>query len=117
MPLAENLSYFGNGDEAHIVYNFSLPPLLAHALVTGNGTHLTRWVGTLPALPPECTYLNFTASHDGIGLRPAEGILDEEELNRFLDCVHAHGGTVTERRRSDGSVSPYEANIALFDFD
>ena len=114
VPLAENLSYFGDGDEAHIVYNFSLPPLLTHALVTGCGRHLTAWCQSLPTLPSGCTYLNFTASHDGIGLRPAEGILDDAELGQLVDCVQRFGGLLTQRRRSDGSLSPYEANISLF---
>lgn len=36
IPNWENLSYFGNANEAHCVYNFSLPPLLLNALVTGD---------------------------------------------------------------------------------
>ncbi|MEC7242415.1 MAG: sugar phosphorylase [Myxococcota bacterium] len=115
VPLAENLSYFGEGDEAHIVYNFSLPPILTHALLTGDGRRLTQWCRSLPELPEGCTYLNFTASHDGIGLRPAEGILNREELGQLVGCVQASGGLLTQRSRPDGSVSPYEANIALFD--
>jgi sucrose phosphorylase len=115
VPLAENLSYFGDGDEAHIVYNFSLPPLLVHALVTMNGRYLTDWCRSLPTLPAGCTYLNFTASHDGIGLRPAEGILDDDELSKLVGCVEAFGGLLTYRSKPDGSLSPYEANIALFD--
>ena len=115
VPLEENLSYFGDGDEAHIVYNFSLPPLLTHALVTGQSDYLTRWCQSLPELPKGCTFLNFVASHDGIGLRPAEGILPPTELNRLVDCVTDFGGCLTQRRQADGSLSPYEANISLFD--
>ena len=66
VPLAENLSYFGDGDEANIVYNFSLPPLLLHALVTEDTRVLTEWCSSLPQLPEGCTFLNFVASHDGI---------------------------------------------------
>ena len=36
VPNTENLSYFGNSDEAHAIYNFSLPPLLIHSLLTGS---------------------------------------------------------------------------------
>ena len=115
VPLAENLSYFGEGDEAHIVYNFPLPPLLTHALLTGSGQMLSEWCQSLPALPEGCTYLNFTASHDGIGLRPAEGILDEEALAQLIGCVKQFGGRLTQRQMPDGSQRPYEANISLFD--
>ncbi|MEC9389640.1 MAG: alpha-amylase family glycosyl hydrolase [Myxococcota bacterium] len=115
VPLAENLSYFGDGDEAHIVYNFSLPPILLHALMTQDTSALTTWCQSLPSLPAGCTLLNFVASHDGVGLRPAEGILTTEQLNDLVDCVRRFGGRLTQRTRPDGSLSPYEANIALFD--
>jgi len=115
VPLEENLSYFGNGDEAHIVYNFSLPPLLLHALLTENGSDLTRWCASLPRLPIGCTFLNFVASHDGIGLRPAEGILSPDQMEDLVGCVVELGGRLTHRATADGSLSPYEANISLFD--
>ena len=75
IPNHENLTYFGNQNEAHIIYNFSLPPLLVHALLTGNTLYLKRLTRSNPPALTGCTYLNFTASHDGIGLRPAEGVL------------------------------------------
>ena len=115
VPLAENLSYFGDGDEAHIVYNFSLPPVLLHALMTQDSAALTGWCQSLPPLPPGCTLLNFVASHDGVGLRPAEGILTADQLDELVRCVRRFGGQLTHRTRPDGSLSPYEANIALFD--
>ena len=115
VPQDENFSYFGEGDEAHIVYNFSLPPLLTHALLSGDGRHLTNWCRSTPPLPHGCTLLNFTASHDGIGLRPAEGILNDRETQDLVRCLRSFGGLVTERRKPDGSLSPYEANISLFD--
>ena len=68
----------------------------------------------LPSLPDGCTYLNFVASHDGIGLRPAEGILSESEVARLVSCIRSFDGLVSERRRPDGTLSPYEANISLF---
>ena len=115
VPLPENLRYFGNGDEAHIIYNFSLPPILVHALVTGSGACLTDWCRSLPAAPEGCTYLNFTASHDGIGIRPAEGILTEPQIRELTDCIQDFGGRINQRQRPDGTLGPYEANIALFD--
>ena len=32
IPVRENLAYFGNANEAHGIYNFSLPPLLVNQL-------------------------------------------------------------------------------------
>lgn len=115
VPNGENLSYFGNSDEAHMIYQFTLPPLLLHALYHGNSTHFTRWAKDMPRPPKHCTYLNFIASHDGIGLRPAEGILPEEEVLSLVEAMHDYGGYVSMRTGFDGKQSPYEINIALFD--
>ena len=84
VPHFENISYFGRGDEAHMVYQFSLPPLLLHALTTGTARHLTAWAAGLSSIPPHCTYLNFTASHDGIGVRPLEGLIPEADIDTLL---------------------------------
>jgi len=115
VPHEENTSYFGNGDEAHMVYQFSLPPLLLHALRTGRTDVLTKWVATVSEAPPGCTYLNFTASHDGIGVRPLEGIVPESELKQLIKDVRKRGGQVSTKRNADGSENPYELNITYFD--
>ncbi len=111
VPHEENVSYFGELDEAHMVYNFSLPPLLLHALLTANSAFLTKWASTL-AYPGEgCTYFNFTASHDGVGVRPVQGILPEAELQTLVKAVRERDGYVSMRAMPDGSESPYELNI------
>ncbi|MCY0964636.1 sugar phosphorylase [Parathalassolituus penaei] len=115
VPVAENLSYFGQGDEAHMVYQFGLPPLVLHALNRGKSDYLTDWAARIPALPGGCTYLNFTASHDGIGVRPVEGLLPAHEVTDLIDCMHRFGGFVSMKANPDGSQSPYEINISLFD--
>ena len=115
VPNAENLSYFGNRNEAHAVYNFSLPPLLLHAMLSGSAKYLNRWQATMPPAQLGCAYLNFSASHDGIGMRPAEGILPPAETEQVIDCVKAHGGLVSMRSLPNGGQSPYELNITFFD--
>ncbi len=115
LPHAENISYFGQGDEAHMVYQFSLPPLLLHAMQFGTTRYLTEWARNLPAPPPGCTFLNFTASHDGIGVRPLEGLVPAEEIEALVERVRQLGGLVSARRLPDGSESPYELNITYFD--
>ena len=115
VPVAENLSYFGAGDEAHMVYQFGLPPLVLHALNRGNSNYLSDWASTIPELPHGCTYLNFTASHDGIGVRPIEGILPKSEVQSLIDTMHEFGGFLSMKANPDGSESPYEINITLFD--
>jgi sucrose phosphorylase len=115
VPQEENISYFGRGDEAHMVYQFSLPPLLLHGLLHGTAAHLTQWAASLGNLPEGCTYFNFTASHDGIGVRPLQGIISDEEINQLAAQVEALGGHVSTKANPDGSESPYELNITYFD--
>ncbi len=114
IPNRENLSYFGNGNEAHIVYNFSLPPLLLHTLLSGSCQHLKTWLMSMPPAQTGTCFLNFIASHDGIGLRPAEGLLSDEEISQLIDTCKRHGGEVSWRSLG-GESKPYEINIALFD--
>lgn len=115
VPKAENLSYFGNHDEAHVIYNFPLPPLVLHAMLSGTARYLKRWQRGMPPAPLGCTYLNFTASHDGIGMRPAEGVLPHEEQTRMIETVRESGGLVSMRSLPDGGEAPYEINTTYFD--
>ncbi|QYY35906.1 alpha-amylase family glycosyl hydrolase [Ruficoccus sp. ZRK36] len=111
VPHAENISYFGEGDEAHVVYNFSLPPLLLHALLTDNCDYLYDWLSNLEYPEGACTYLNFTASHDGIGVRPLQGLLPDKEFDKLIKAVEKRGAHVSRKANPDGSQSPYELNI------
>ncbi len=115
LPHEQNISYFGNGDEAHLVYQFTLPPLLLHTLHAGSSNSLQQWVRDLAPPPEGCSFLNFTASHDGIGVRPLEGLLSDVEIGRLADTVRACGGLVSSRTGADGSEQPYELNITYFD--
>lgn len=115
VPNHENLAYFGNQNEAHAIYNFSLPPLVLHALLSGTSDNLNSWLMSMPPALPGCAYINFTASHDGIGLRPCEGLLPPSEIARMITAVEAFGGTVSMRSDRAGLEQPYELNIALFD--
>ncbi|MBN2330173.1 MAG: sugar phosphorylase [Candidatus Omnitrophica bacterium] len=115
VPHEENVSYFGDGDEAQIVYQFSLPPLLLHTLLKGSAASLTQWARDLKDPPAGCAFLNFTASHDGIGVRPLEGLLPAEEFGSLIESVHHRGGFVSTKTNPDGGESPYELNITYFD--
>ncbi len=116
VPHEDNISYFGDGtNEAHMVYNFSLPPLTLHAFHTGDASVLSSWAGTLEVPTPEVTFFNFLASHDGIGVTPARGWLTDEDVANMADRVRARGGHVSSRTRPDGSEAPYEFNITYLD--
>ncbi len=115
IPNRENLTYFGNANEAHAIYNFSLPPLLVNTLVTGNCAYLKNWMMSMPPAQNGTTYFNFIASHDGIGLRPAEGLLDDEEISTLVHTMQNFGGKISWRASDHGQQKPYEINITLFD--
>ncbi|MCD6424486.1 MAG: hypothetical protein J7L35_03190 [Anaerolineales bacterium] len=126
VPHEENISYFGQqldgrnkkyplGDEAQMVYQFPLAPLILHTFRTGDAAALTSWAAALEAPYRTATFLNFIASHDGIGVRPAEGLLTSEEIQGLVDQTLANGGQVSYKTNLDGSQSVYELNITLFD--
>lgn len=112
VPHADNVSYFGDGtNEAQLVYNFALPPLVLHSLTTGRATALTHWAQQLRLPSTEVTFFNFLASHDGIGINPVRGILTEAEIEALVTRSRAHGGFVSDKHLPDGSRVPYELNI------
>jgi glycosidase len=122
VPHAENISYFGQSlpgqnhtDEAQVVYQFPLGPLILHTFHTGNSSRLTKWTLLMNILSPGTTFFNFIASHDGIGVRPAEGILTSEEIQALARQTLDHGGQVSYKTNPDGSRSVYELNVTLFD--
>ena len=115
IPNVQNLTYFGNANEAHCIYNFSLPPLLVNALITGSSLYLKRWLMSMPPAQMGTCYFNFIASHDGIGLRPAEGLLSDQELNTLVNTMKNFGGRISWRTGDNGEQKAYEINIALYD--
>ena len=116
VPHHENISYFGSGDdEAQMVYNFALPPLLLNSVIHSNTQKLTSWAKTLELPSNKVCFFNFTASHDGIGLRPVKGLLNNEEIHDIVKNVENNGGLVSYRSEEDGSKSPYELNCSYID--
>jgi sucrose phosphorylase len=121
VPHRENLSYFGergpaapSGDEAHLVYNFALPPLTLYAALSGDAGPLKTWAAALPVLPPGQCFLNFLASHDGVGLTPARGLVDEAAFGRALEEAQRRGALVSMKSSPQGPV-PYELNCSWAD--
>jgi sucrose phosphorylase len=115
VPHRENLSYFGDGfHEAQMVYNFALPPLVLHTFMTGNADALTAWASALALPSPQTTFLNFLASHDGIGINPVREILSPAEIDALVNAVQQRGGLVSSKSTPSGEM-PYELNINYFD--
>jgi glycosidase len=116
VPHPDNISYFGDGtNEAQLVYNFALPPLTLHTFHTGDARILSDWARTLTLPSDKTTFFNFLASHDGIGLNPARGILSDAEIDSLVNKIIEHGGLISYKHNADGTQSPYEMNINYFD--
>lgn len=116
VPHADNILYFGDGsDEAHMVYQFALPPLVLHAFVTGHATALSDWAATIGPVSETATWFNFLASHDGIGIRPTQGLLTDDDRALLVERTLARGGRVSMARRPDGSEGVYELNTNFLD--
>lgn len=115
VPHKENVSYFGDGDEAQMVYQFSLPPLLLDAFTHQDPTPLRNWLENLEPIPDGTTFFNFASSHDGIGVRPLEGLLEPERFNSLVDEMRKRGAFIGTRKQPDGSDTAYELNITYID--
>ena len=116
VPHLENISYFGDGhDEAHLVYQFALPPLVLHSFVAGSTVRLSEWATGVGPVSDTATWFNFLASHDGIGMRATEGLLDDHEREALVERTHSHGGRVSYAGRPDGTRAIYELNLSYLD--
>jgi len=122
VPHEENVRYFGDPlpgiggtDEAQMVYQFPLAPLVMHSILAGDARTISQWAAGPETPSPEATFFNFTASHDGIGVMPARGLLSETGIQALVDTTLAHGGHVSQKANADGSQSVYQLNISYFD--
>ena len=115
VPHADNVAYFGEGDEANLVYQFALPPLVLHTLTTGDAGPLSKWAAVLEPPAGEATFFNFLASHDGIGLNGAHGFLSADRTRLLVERAE-HCGAVSYRSDPQAGLRPYELNVNLLDF-
>ncbi|HGH4633580.1 sugar phosphorylase [Enterobacter bugandensis] len=116
VPHKDNISYFGDGEnEAQMVYQFSLPPLVLHAVHRQDVNALCQWAGSLALPSTKTTWFNFLASHDGIGLNPLRGILPESEILALVEKLQQEGALVNWKNNPDGTRSPYEINVTYLD--
>ena len=113
LPRKENLSYFGNNDEANWIYNFPLPPLILYTFLLEDSSKITKWSKSMPPAQKNNAYLNFIASHDGIGMRPAEGILGTRVLNKLFKRIEINGGMFSFRKVGSKN-KVYEVNTTLY---
>ena len=110
VPHEQNISYFGDGtDEAHMVYNFALPPLVLHTFYAEDTTDISRWAAGLD-LPSKGTHLfNMLDTHDGVGVQGVKGILTREQVETMIERAKTHGAYISYKPTEAGE-EPYEIN-------
>ena len=115
VPHQENISYFGNGsDEAQMVYNFALPPLVLHSFYRESAEAISEWAAGLETPSDTTTFFNFLDSHDGIGLLPVKHVLEPEEIDYIVERARENGGLVSYKTTPEGGQEAYELNITWY---
>jgi sucrose phosphorylase len=111
VPHEDNISYFGNGgDEAHMVYNFALPPLVLHTFYREDTTAISNWARNLKEPSKTATFFNMLDTHDGIGLMGVKGILPEEDIECLTQKAKEHGALISYKMTENHAEEPYEIN-------
>jgi glycosidase len=111
VPHRENISYFGNGrDEAHMVYNFALPPLVLYTFYRGDTAVLSKWAGEVSNPSDTGTYFNILDTHDGVGLMGVKEILPREEIRFLIESAKERGAYVSFKMTEGRTEEPYEIN-------
>jgi sucrose phosphorylase len=127
--LVEVHSYFQRqieiGRSVDLVYDFALPPLVLHALYTGDGRALVRWLGIRPA-----NAVTVLDTHDGIGVidvgpdqtvEPGEparpGLLTPPQIDELVEGIHAQTGGASARATgaAASNLDLYQVNSTFYD--
>jgi sucrose phosphorylase len=104
------------------VYDFALPPLILHALYTGDARRLRQWLGISPR-----NSITVLDTHDGIGVidagpdrkNPEEspGLLDPKEIDVLVETIHQR--SLGESRQATGAAASnldlYQVNCTYYD--
>ncbi len=114
VPYKDNISYFGNNDEADMVYQFSLPPLVIDAFLREDSLKLNKMVGRGKSLHKKNLMFNFLASHDGVGVLGAKDFLSKKDFAGMIQGVKKRKGIISYKSTPKGKAA-YEMNISYLD--
>ena len=110
-----------SAQHADLVYDFALPPLVLHAIFTGDPEPLDHWLTERPH-----NVVTVLDTHDGIGiidvaaneLEPSKpGLLDDAQIANLVETIHSNAGGTS--RRATGTAAAnldlYQVNCTFFD--
>jgi sucrose phosphorylase len=99
------------------VYDFALPPLVLHALYSGDAVPLRGWLEASPR-----NAITVLDTHDGIGVmdvgaagdRP--GLLKPDQIHALVEGIHAASGGESRRAtgRAASNLDLYQVNCSYF---
>lgn len=103
------------------VYDFALPPLLLHAVFTGDGAPLARWMQLRPT-----NAITVLDTHDGIGVIDVgpdtgatgqPGLLSPNQIDELVETIHER--TAGASRLATGTAASnldlYQVNSTYYD--
>lgn len=100
------------------VYDFALPPLILHALFTGDAGPCKRW---LEIAPRNC--ITVLDTHDGIGILDVasegdrDGLLSNTEVDNLVETIHERTGGSSRRAsgHAASNLDVYQVNSTYYD--
>jgi sucrose phosphorylase len=104
------------------VYDFALPPLILHALYTGDARHLIEWLQMSPR-----NVVTVLDTHDGIGVIDvgpdrktpdgAAGLLTSEEIDQLVETIHQRSGGVSRQATgvAASNLDLYQINCTFYE--
>ncbi len=103
---------------ADYVYDFALPPLVLHSIISKNFDRLKHWWSISPR---NCVTVLDT--HDGIGVMDVacngnkEGLLSNEELDKLVETIHENSKGQSQKATgaAASNLDLYQVNCTYYD--
>ena len=107
------------GQRVDWVYDFALPPLILHALFSGDAKPLVCWLAIRPR-----NSITVLDTHDGIGVidvgagvEGEPGLLAPADIERLVETIHSRsqGGSRLATGAAANNLDLYQVNCTFFD--
>jgi sucrose phosphorylase len=107
--------------QVDLVYDFALPPLVLHGLITGDAEPLHDWLRVRPR-----NAVTVLDTHDGIGVidvgadpddRSRAGLLSPKQIDDLVESIHRNSGETSRQATgaAASNVDLYQVNCTFYD--